>query len=91
MTPEQQMAAMFGGPQGPSPEQAAIMAVQQAHAERVQQAAWETELLIRRMTIDYAWLYCRCRRWYKRDDDPPQAQCVVHGSVLVSFDGKQAI
>lgn len=43
----------------------------------------------RQATMDYAWLLCRCRPWFSWDaQEPPQAGCEVHGTVMVTSDGR---
>lgn len=45
---------------------------------------------MRRATTSSAWLLCACRKWYDRSDPgtPPQANCMVHGQVMVGPDGE---
>jgi hypothetical protein len=61
---------------------------------RLQQQAEQAELAMRRNVLRWASVLCGCRwpDWPVRGDvSPPQAGCVVHGGVMVSFDGTQVL
>ena len=63
------------------------------HIEAYNTAVGEAELAQRRVVTAHAWLFCTCRRWFDRarPDVPPQAGCQVHGSALVSPDGREVV
>lgn len=46
------------------------------------------EVASRQLVLDYAWLLCKCRPWYDNSGDPPQSGCQVHGTVMVTLDGR---
>jgi hypothetical protein len=58
-------------------------------AQAAQDGATRAQLDARRQVLDYAWLLCSCRPWFswEQRDVPPQAGCVVHGSVMVTLEG----
>jgi hypothetical protein len=66
---------------------AAISAAQAAQA--AQDVATRAQLDARRQVLAYAWLLCSCRPWFDaaQRDVPPQAGCIVHGSVMVTLEG----
>lgn len=51
-------------------------------------AAHDLQIAERRQMLYWAPVFCSCPAWWKvPGQDPPQASCVVHGTVLLSPDG----
>lgn len=69
----------------PPDVQAAIAAAQDVH-----QRAHDAEIEQRRTVLHWGAILCGCRPWHDREQPgmPPQAGCVVHGSVMVTLDGE---
>jgi hypothetical protein len=64
--------------------QAAIRAAQEAQAH-----AHELEVEQRLIVLSHAWLFCTCRPWPEPGNvTPPQTGCIVHGTVMVTLDGR---
>lgn len=53
------------------------------------EAMQEAEIEQRRTVLAHAWLLCTCRPWPEPGcRTPPQDGCVVHGSVMITLDGR---
>ena len=66
--------------------------MQQQQAGRL--AAERIELDMRRSVLKFAAVLCDCRfpAWPVRGEvTPPQAGCMIHGGVMVSFDGTETL
>jgi len=80
------MGALFGPP--PSAEQRAQMERDAERAREFQQLAMAQDIAQRERTLHWAAVLCSCRPYYRRDADPAAAYCQVHGSVMVTLDGR---
>jgi hypothetical protein len=71
--------------QGQKPPQDLIDHIEKMNAE---QARFEQGA--RREILRLAPILCSCRRWYdwQGDQHPPQEQCIVHHSVMITPEGE---
>lgn len=77
----------FGMPPGfRTPEQEEF----EKRAREFTERATRAEQDMRRQVIAHAWLLCSCRKWYDRaqPDKPPQADCLVHGNMIITPSGE---
>lgn len=42
----------------------------------------------RERVLKFGAVLCGCRRWWQAGSEPPQASCIVHGSMMITLDGK---
>jgi hypothetical protein len=58
--------------------------------EKFQKQAQETEIALRRQAVAHAWLLCGCRPYWDRarPGTPAQAECVIHGTTMVTLEGE---
>jgi hypothetical protein len=75
--------------QAPGPKSAEQEAYEQQLRD-FQNKATALERDMRRSTVAHAWLLCTCRKWFdwRSPDKPPQAECIVHGGLMISPDGE---
>jgi hypothetical protein len=72
----------FGPPEPPSPAQ-----IEQMKA--YQKASIAQQISDRRDMLRWAMIFCDCAPWYQgRGSSPPQVDCQVHGTMLISPDGR---
>jgi hypothetical protein len=80
-------------PPGPLAGSNAVMPAEIAEMmeqrRRVLAAMENAEIEERRRILRFSWLLCRCRPWPDRSTaEPPQAGCVVHGSIMIDVKGR---
>jgi hypothetical protein len=67
-----------------------LFKAQQGERARQLDAMEAAEIANRELVLSHAWLVCSCRKWYDREnpDVPPQSNCSVHGTMMITRSGR---